>query len=174
MAVWGAALFGANAIKEVDGFLGSFHVLGSLGAVVAVLPWVSRASAQVALSRLGMCKMIPIPAVRARPPMGCPAWGRKSSTLLPRDVNSGCRPGFWCHIRDNVGEPQTQAPRPPLPEVEGNTRRARIPEGLFLWVSPVLAKGRGGIASRWEWWVRPKHSPLHPTVVLCALTLDRW
>ena len=51
---------------------------------------------------------------------------------------------------------------------EAGARLSPPPSELCLWASPVLSKGRGRLARRWEWRVSRRESPPHPNAVLCA------
>ena len=51
---------------------------------------------------------------------------------------------------------------------EASTRPSTAPSELCLWASPVLSKGRGRVARRWEWRVSRRESPSQPNAVLCA------
>ena len=87
-----------------------------------------------------------------------PPTGRHQGGTQPAfRVGTGGGGGARGNAADPVHRVADASARPPAP-----------PSELCLWASPVLSKGRGRVARRWEWRVSQRGSPPHPNAVLCA------
>ena len=83
-------------------------------------------------------------------------------------LQGGTQPA--CRVGTGVGEEpgRGNAADPVHRVADASVKPPAPPSGLCLWVSPVLSKGRGRLARRWEWRVSQRGHPPHPSAVLCA------
>ena len=110
-----------------------------------------------------------IPAPGTAPtaaPRAAPVW---RSSSRPREGLKEAH-GRPSELGQGVGEGSDRgSAADPVHRVADASAIPPAPPGeLCLWASPVLSKGRGRLARRWEWRISQRGSPPHPSVVLCA------
>ena len=168
IAVWGGGMFGADSSRRVL----AMSVLSTcflLRVTAKLIRWTQLLRMAVLGVLYPAHPKTRIPAPWTAPtaaPRAAPAWrsssrpreGLKEAHSRPSELGQGVGEGSdRGSAADPVHKVADASARPPAP-----------PSKLCLWASPVLSKGRGRLARRWEWRISKRGNPPHPNAALCA------